>query len=61
MELRKGPSFTCTYSFEQEIIPAGIEKEMVREPSALEAVMSYGEDDCAEDGIEVTEKAAGNK
>ncbi|KAL5467488.1 hypothetical protein EMCRGX_G031717 [Ephydatia muelleri] len=45
----------------QEIIPAGIEKEMVREPSALEAVMSYGEDDCAEDGIEVTEKAAGNK
>lgn len=52
-----------TYLFEQEIIPASsTEKETVREPSALEAVMLYGDDDCPEDGIEVTEfKAAGNK
>ena len=42
----------------QEIIPAGIE---TREPSALEAVMSYGEDDCAEDNLETKDKVVGTK
>lgn len=58
----KGHGVTTDISSDllQDIIPADTEKEPIKETSALEAVMSYGEDDCADDGVEVKENA-GNK